>query len=728
MSFKQMKQKIMSLTAVLFVAVAVTATGGFLSVNDVYAADVSSSADIPSEYMNYTLGKGESCKLTNEYFHGIIRCISNDESVAGVSDKGIIYAKNIGQTTVSVYTDDGIFDVSVNVKKAPDSITLDKHSVILTLKQKTTVKMNLSDGSAARIKGFSSSNNSIATVNSDGVITPKKEGITEIKAYTFNGKTDTCIVEIKPYNFDYDFNNMTVKQGTVLKMPDCLNKKLINAVSTDTNVAVVDENGNITAKNTGITTIKYMKKNRWLYYSYQLKVVKASQVFNKNTYTLGKGETCNVTLQSGAKYLYSDNDLISFKNNKLTGKNKGTSVIYAADKNGTIIPAKVVIKDAPTKINLSRNSISIKMFNTTKLYASLPKDCYANSIQYSSSNNKVVTVNSKGYITAVGSGSAVITAKTYNGVYAKCSVKSQWVNKNTKVSFNETAPVIHSKNSVTMSVKLSDKNSNNDISFRSSDPNVAKISWQGSKCTIQGVSTGKATITAILTNGKTTSCVIRVIGNLDDSRTMKPVEKGIDISVFNDENLDFNVLKKMGYSFVIIRDGYGKEISQKDKNFDRYIQGAKKAGLGIGVYHFSYATNEKNALEEAKVCMQIISKYKNDINYGVYYDFEDDTVRYANSLGVKMTSSKATNIVSTFCDTLEKNGYVAGTYTFYDFKKRYFDNSTINKYPFWYAAPDAKTYLYNFDIVQYSWNLSIRGCSGKYDGNYIYTNLFSQIN
>ena len=64
--------------------------------------------------------------------------------------------------------------------------------------------------------------------------------------------------------------------------------------------------------------------------------------------------------------------------------------------------------------------------------------------------------------------------------------------------------------------------------------------------------------------------------------------KGIDISVYQ-QNIDFKKLKDSGIEFVIIRAGFGKVVSQKDKLFESHYSNAKKAGLKVGCYHYTYA-------------------------------------------------------------------------------------------------------------------------------------------
>ena len=78
---------------------------------------------------------------------------------------------------------------------------------------------------------------------------------------------------------------------------------------------------------------------------------------------------------------------------------------------------------------------------------------------------------------------------------------------------------------------------------------------------------------------------------------------GIDVSHYQGE-IDWEKVKASGIEFVFIRlgyRGYGEEgVLKEDTNFEKNIQGARSAGLDVGVYFFAQAVNEKEAIEEAQ--------------------------------------------------------------------------------------------------------------------------------
>ena len=131
---------------------------------------------------------------------------------------------------------------------------------------------------------------------------------------------------------------------------------------------------------------------------------------------------------------------------------------------------------------------------------------------------------------------------------------------------------------------------------------------------------------------------------------------GIDISKHNG-NIDLEPYKGQ---FVIIRVGYGH--FHLDEKFERNVNECKRLGIPFGVYHYSYALNEAEAEAEAKGVLNAISKYKNDIKVGVWFDMEDAD-GYKKKHGFKFSNSTIAPICFKFCKIVEDAGYYAGIYT-----------------------------------------------------------------
>lgn len=196
------------------------------------------------------------------------------------------------------------------------------------------------------------------------------------------------------------------------------------------------------------------------------------------------------------------------------------------------------------------------------------------------------------------------------------------------------------------------------------------------------------------------------------------VIKGIDVSKHNGK-INWSKVKDSGIKFVIIRAGYGSNTI--DERFEEYIRGAIKEKIDVGIYWFSYATNEEKAKLEAKKCMEVIKPYKEHIIYPVFYDFEYDSVRYAKKQGVSINKTKATNFAYAFLKEIKKGGYKPGLYTNLDFSKNYFFKSILRDYDVWIAQYGSRLYYKDPHVMwQYSESGRVNGIIGNVDMNYCY--------
>ena len=202
----------------------------------------------------------------------------------------------------------------------------------------------------------------------------------------------------------------------------------------------------------------------------------------------------------------------------------------------------------------------------------------------------------------------------------------------------------------------------------------------------------------------------------DNKKTEKQQLKGIDVSKWNGR-IDWKKVKKAGIDFCIIRTGYSKTVDHK---FKYNIEEAIENGLQIGVYHFSYATTNAKAKEEAEFCLELIKPYKKYITLGVWFDYEYDSVNYSRRYGVYPTKKSVTSLAKTFCSTVEKNGYSTGIYTNLDFSSNYFTKEVLDKYPTWVAVWGKMNYHGKYVMWQYTDSGRVDGIHGKVDMNIFY--------
>lgn len=184
--------------------------------------------------------------------------------------------------------------------------------------------------------------------------------------------------------------------------------------------------------------------------------------------------------------------------------------------------------------------------------------------------------------------------------------------------------------------------------------------------------------------------------------------KGIDVSVHNGA-IDFKKVKEAGVEFVIIRAGYG--FGNKDKNFETNYANAVSAGLHVGTYWYSYATDGSQALSEAKYFAEAIKGKKFDMP--VYLDIEEARCQ-----------AKANDIIKQFCSYMESQNYFTGVYASKAFLNSYVNATNKNSYSIWVAqwASDC-TYSGSYALWQYSDKGKVDGISGDVDLDKCYTDL-----
>lgn len=144
-------------------------------------------------------------------------------------------------------------------------------------------------------------------------------------------------------------------------------------------------------------------------------------------------------------------------------------------------------------------------------------------------------------------------------------------------------------------------------------------------------------------------------------------EYGLDLSTWNG-TLDFNEIKKAGHTFVILRAGYG--TSAKDNRFEEYYAAAKKVGLKVGAYWYSYALNTDGAKAEAKKMLEVIKG--KTFEYPIFIDMEDAD-QYKKKHGMPSNSTLC-SICNTFCEYIENKGYYVGIYA----SESWFNNQLKN--------------------------------------------------
>ena len=267
-----------------------------------------------------------------------------------------------GNFIIKAFTDNETTTVDV------EKVSLNKSATTLTEGESETLTATITPSNATGDKTvkWSSSNEAVAAVDSNGKVTAKKAGTAVITATSSNGKTAGCTV--------------TVKQKEIAITGISLNKSTTSLTEGESETLTAT----ITPSNaTGDKTVKWSSSNE---------AVAAVD-----------------------------------SNGKVTAKKAGTAVITATSSNGKTAGCTVTVKQkeiAITGISLNKSTTSLTEGESETLTATItPSNATGDkTVKWSSSNEAVAAVDSNGKVTAKKAGTAVITATSSNGKSASCTV------------------------------------------------------------------------------------------------------------------------------------------------------------------------------------------------------------------------------------------------------------------------------------------------------------------
>lgn len=408
----------------------------------------------------------------------------------------------------------------------------------------------------------------------------------------------------------------------------------------------------------------------------------------------------------------------------ITGKITG---VKGADGNELSISASIEISitESPElTISLDKTSdVNITIGGTATLVATVSNYKSDAGVTWESSDKKIATVDEKGVVTGVAVGSTTITATT----------KEQ--DKDGKQKQATCTVTVKSNAASDTTTKLKDKNGNqiyvknSDGSYReavyadyfnysefyiTAQANYVYTGWQ----TIEGKTyfydkngkavTGTQIIQGVTYNFGDDGAIATTVGNSTF---------GIDVSRHNG-TIDWNAVKASGVDYVIIRCGYrgsSTGVLIEDQSFKTNIKGATAAGLKVGVYVFSQAVDEVEAVKEASLAVSLVKGY--NLTYPIFIDTEASGGR-----ADKIDKATRTAVVNAFCQTVASAGYQPGIYASKTWFEDKLNMSGVVNCRIWLAQYSAEpTYKGKYDLWQYSSKGKISGISTDVDLNYSYT-------
>lgn len=479
-----------------------------------------------------------------------VRWYSGKKSVATVNQKGLVTPVSPGKVTIGVKTTDGGFKAycKITVKKAVESIKLNKSSVTLNDGKTYTLKATLKPTDATdKTVTWKSSNTAVATVSSKGVVTAVSKGTATITATTENGLKKTCKVTVKQTvkGVDLDMNAATVYAGekftlTASVLPSNANNKAVTWSSDNTAIAKVSSKGVVTGVKAGVTTITVTTDDGSFKASCEVTVLQhvTSISFEKNALSMRKGDEADLVVNvypsnaTDKTYTFESSDpetVFVTATGHIIAKLGGEAVITVkSNENNKTASCRITVIEPVTAVALDKeeNTVFVGESFTLGVIVS-PTDANNKTVMWTSSDPAVATVSSTGVVTAMKSGTAVITVTTNDGGYADtCTVTC--LQKPLSVELSDTAVTVNRGDTYTLTATVLPEDSyNKEITWESDNENIATVE----NGVITGINPGKAIITVRTVEGdKAASCEVTIhepVQKIELDKTEITLNKGL---------------------------------------------------------------------------------------------------------------------------------------------------------------------------------------------------------
>lgn len=359
----------------------------------------------------------------------------------------------------------------------------------------------------------------------------------------------------------------------------------------------------------------------------------ASVKLNATKKTLVKGQTYTLKISGTSKKVKWSTSKKSVATvdgkGKVTAKGKGKATITAT-VSGTKYTCKITV-EAP-KIN--KTALTLVKAQTYTLKVSDTSQ----SMKWSTSDSKIVTVSSKGKLTAKAKGKATITCKLASGKKYTCKVTVE------TPSINKKSLTLEEGNTYTLKVSSTSQS----MKWSSSDKSIASVNSSG---VVTAKKAGTVEIKCKLSCGKTYTCTVTVKAPAVDLKKISTVNydtgKGIVSIVKNNNKMPINVMVT-----VLYYDDNGNLIdTHSDENY--CLESGKSCALRISGPYDSNYKNVEYASYKVKVTAEKVSNY-------IYSGVDDVSVYESNSPVSEKVITEVTNT------GIESYSYIHLSIVFFD--------------------------------------------------------------
>ncbi len=474
---------------------------------------------------------------------------TDNAKVATVDKNGLVTGVGVGTAYITCTSNDNPFAAQrckVKVTVPVGGVSLDRNELSLYETATALLTPTILPKNATNKKViWSSSDTSVATVNSKGLVKAVKAGRCIITCTTKNrGKTASCRVTVEKTilstSVRLDQRTLTLKDGksaTIVATikPDNVSINTVTWSSDNNKVATVNSAGKVTGVNPGTCTITCTTKDTGLTASCKVTVVATrvqSVTLNKKTVNLTAGDV--VKLKANITPSYATNKKVTWASSNpkivkvsqkgnIKGLKAGRATVTCTTVDGKKVAAcSVTVKASKIRsVTVDKYEVTIGLNAKYKLKPKVePATANGAKLKYSSSDTRVAKVNSKGVVTGISEGSCIITISPTDGGGGKSAMVVVKVENIKVTGIKLSSPDVSMLlNTVTVSngtkfrltaTVLPTNATNKKVIWKSSDTNVAKVDSKGN---VTCVGTGTCHITCVSTeqnNPATATCRVFV--------------------------------------------------------------------------------------------------------------------------------------------------------------------------------------------------------------------------
>ena len=367
---------------------------------------------------------------------------SVDDSSAKVTDKGVATFSKEGYYTVTAVDRNGNEANCCIYAFVPATSVTAKDLTINTSYTSVSNSSNWSfEGSSSDyITDWKSSNEAVVCVDYNGQLMPKSAGTAIITATTAGGAVGTQKVTVVDSVRKISISSTaTIARGSKKKLeatttPSPTSSK-ISWTTSDTNVATVDQSGNVTGVNIGSAVITAATDNGCSSIcTVTVDAPVTSMEFERPSITVYKNDVQKLNLicmpgdtTDSIAYSTSNSSVVSVSGDgTATAEAAGSCIITAKASSGVKAYCTVKVVDYPvivTAIELDQSKHDMFVGEVFKLQSTItPSNATNKSVSWASTDETVATVSQGGTVEAKGAGKTVVTATTENGIIAYCVV------------------------------------------------------------------------------------------------------------------------------------------------------------------------------------------------------------------------------------------------------------------------------------------------------------------